>query len=88
MSLPIIKIEIEQMRHAIMHAFTEHQFQVSEEVERQLEHVIQNYNYEAAIRDAAYKAMDEAIKNYFGYGEGYQIIHSAINESLNKMFKK
>ena len=88
LQLPMIKLEIQEMKHAIMHHFTAYQSKLNDAVQEQLEKVIESYDYETAIVKAATECIDGAIESFFKYGEGRKIIAETLNEALIKTFKK
>lgn len=85
-SMPIIKLEIQEMQHQILHYFTLYQEEVSKAVREEIEKVIKNFDYEGAVREAANDVITGAIRNYFKYGKGQYIINQTIDEALNNLF--
>jgi len=87
MELPLIKLEIESMKHSILHHFGLYQAQLSDAVAAEIERVIGEYDYQGAVTKAAIEVLNGTIESFFRYGEGREIIQSAMNEALKKVFK-
>lgn len=83
-NMPIVRLELENMKYSVIHALSTHQEQISKLVEQQLNNVIDNFDYKSVVQKVASDALTEAIKNYFHYGEGYQTIVQAVKEALPK----
>ena len=84
--MPIIKLEIENMKYSILHYFNQHQERVSEAVAAQIEKVISSYDYEGAVLKATTEVLDGTIESFFKYGKGRTMIQDAIQEALEKTF--
>ena len=86
-SFPIIRLEIQEMKHAILHHFSVHQMNVSNAVAEQIEKVIAAYDYEGAVVKAATEVLDGAIESFFKFGAGREMIRDSLNVALTKAFK-
>lgn len=84
-NIPIIRLELERMKQTMLTAVSDYNNQISEAVKVQLEWAIENFDYEAAVREAANEAIKEAINSYFKYGEGRRLIDQTIDEALGKI---
>ena len=84
---PIIRLELQRMKQSMLtHLGIYHQG-ISDQVERYMENAIQTFDFEMAVGSATHDAIEEVINEYFKWGEGRRVIKSAIEDSLNQMFK-
>lgn len=60
-TLPLVRIEIDQMRHAIIHAMTRHFDDQKSSIEAQLEQIVKEFDFGAVIKAEADKALREQI---------------------------
>lgn len=86
--LPLIKLEIEQMKHQVYHHFVAYQERLTKQVKKMLEDAIENFDYESAVKEAAGEIIKNTIGYYFKYGDGRVIIESSLQNGLDKMFSK
>lgn len=82
--IPMVRLELQEMKYSVIHSLLTHQKQINELVEKQLNNVIENFDYESVVRQVASDALTKAIKEYFQYGDGYQTIIQAVKEALPK----
>jgi hypothetical protein len=88
MNLPIVRLEVEEMRHTILHHFSKYQSDLNEFVGQALKDVINNFNYADAVKKTAEPMIYEALEGYFKYGEGRSLIDSVISQTLKETFKE
>jgi hypothetical protein len=81
---PIVRLEIDDMKHQILHHLADYHGEVAAEIEKQIEYSIENFDFKEIVRECANKAIEEAIKSYFSYGGG----SSNIREALFQVFEK
>ena len=84
---PLVKLEVQEMKHQIMHYLAQHHSNVEVEVERQIEAAIANYNFEIKVQEAVWNAINESIKHYFSRGDGMIFVSNAVTETLNTLFQ-
>lgn len=77
-SLPIIRIEIEGMRHSILRALSEREVQMDKHVADALQRYVDSGELARTIDREISAAIERAIKenaeSYFRYGEGRKLI--------------
>ena len=83
---PLIKLEIESMKHAILHHFNSYQQDLSNCVKKEIESAIKNFDFASEVRKAVHQVISGTIDQYFKWGDGSKLISSAMNEALNKTF--
>lgn len=87
--IPEIKIEMQEMKLAIMRKLNACHSEISREVEKQMELAIEFFPFDTAVGKATNEAIQDAINSYFSYGGlGQQVIEDAINQAFDKMFRK
>ena len=84
---PQIKLEIQEMRHAIMHHFDAYQQEVSKEVNRMIAGAIKNYDFEAEVEKAVHSILTASIKESFAYGEGRKAVKASVEKALDNFLK-
>ena len=88
MQLPRIRIEVENMKYQIIHAFSSHNDEIERAVDEELTKAIQNYPFDVQIAKLANEVITEAIKSalqdFFIYGEGRKQIEELLKGIVNK----
>lgn len=88
-SIPVIRLEVEYMKHAILHAFTAHQLKIDTDLKEALERFCQPANIKAivgkAVDQTLKNAIESEIENFFLYGAGRATIAEAVKKRLEKM---
>ena len=90
MNIPIVKLELEHMRHSMMNAFMSH----SDEMQVLVQEAVDAYCTEEAlikeVRKHATNAVNQSIKEeldkFFLYGEGKEVIRKVLSEAFTKAF--
>lgn len=89
MSGPIIRLEIEQMRHTILHHLSQHNSRMEAAIAEQLRQVVQDFDYGKAVEKAAREAIDrvvrDAVSDFFVLGDGRKVIGEAVKAHLSQM---
>lgn len=88
MNVPIIKIEIEGMKHTIMHAMTQYIAQMDEDIQNAIERACKPEIIATIIEETARKEISQAVANevecFYKYGPGRTAIREAVVNSLLK----
>ena len=84
---PIVRLELQHMKQSIMHALMGYQEEISQSVAKQLEQVIETFDFEQAVENAARESIQDAINQYFKYGDGHEMIKSSVNKAMNDFFR-
>ena len=86
MKLPIIRLEVEGMKHSISVALMEHQIQMDEYVSKAIEEYCTPENIERVVMAASSLAINNALKEevekFFRYGNGRKAIATAVENIL------
>ena len=83
---PIIKLELDNMRQAILYSLAKYNNEIEKAVDEELKKVVENFDYENIVISIANEALKDAIESYFKYGEGRRTIEKSVNEALSKAF--
>jgi len=84
---PLIKLEIEEMKHSVLHHFNSYQQDLSKCVKQEIDRAINGFDFEGAVRESAHAVIKDAIESYFKYGEGRTALNEIVSEILNRLFK-
>lgn len=86
--VPLVKIELENMRQTVIVALSNYQGQISQNVNEQLKDIVNNFDFSKVVNDTATKVIEEAIRDaltsYFKYGDGRRVIETTISEMLKQ----
>jgi hypothetical protein len=78
MDMPIIRLEIEGMKHSIVTALAAHGGRVSKAVEAEIDHFLTTFDWSASVRSAMVPILNsliaDAVKRHFEYGEGRALV--------------
>lgn len=90
--LPKIRIEVENMKYQIIHAFSTHNDEIEKAVEEQLTKAIAEYPFESEINKVAVGVITDVIKDslldYFRYGPGRVLINDVVLQALGGLIKR
>lgn len=91
MNLPIIRMEVQQMKYTVQAMLAEHAAQMDQNIRQAVEAYCTPENLDRVIREAANSAMQAAIsdevKSFFGYtGDGRKVIRAAVLQRLDEMY--
>ena len=83
---PIIRIEVEAMRAAMVHAFSQQCLEIDQQFQVAIEVACQPDNVQRILSEAAARyikeAVDSEIKSYFLYGDGRKAIAAEVARML------
>ena len=90
--LPRIKIEIENMRYQIVHAFASHNDEIERAVDQELTRVIANYPFGAEVASIASQVLTQAIKHeieeFLLYGQGRKALSDVVDNLITSNLTK
>jgi|VirMetMinimDraft_7_1064189.scaffolds.fasta_scaffold327519_2 SpoVK/Ycf46/Vps4 family AAA+-type ATPase len=88
MNIPVIRLEIQNMKYAIQTALTQHAAQMDADIQAAVESYCTAENISRVVREAARSALQEAIRSevdkFFRYGNGREAVAAAVKESILK----
>src|SRR5690242_10711855 len=88
MSIPVVRLEIEYMKHSILQAFTEYSAKVDADVREAVERFCAPGNVKVIINKAVEQTLKHAIEaeieKFFQYGAGRHVIAEAVKTKLEK----
>ena len=91
-NLPIIKLEVQHMKHEILIALNKYQLQIDEYIDKELERICSSEYLQHFIAATVEKCVEEGIReeirNFFAYGKGRQAIADAVKERLERRIKE
>ena len=86
--LPTIRLEVEGIRHAIIHAFAESQFDMTDFVAAEVTAFCTPERVAQIVQSKAREVVDavirEEIDRFFRYGDGRTVIREAVNRLMEK----
>lgn len=87
-TMPVIRLEIEGMKHTIMHAMTQYMTQMDSDIQAAVERACKPENIsaliEATAREQIAKAVKYEIESFYSYGPGRKAIKEAVIKTLGK----
>lgn len=90
---PVVRLEVEGMRHTVMAAMTEYQAQIDADIRTAIDEHCSSENIQRVIKKTVQIEIDRAIENeissYFGYsGPGRKFIKEAVIKRIDSEFEK
>lgn len=89
--IPIIRLEIEGMKTAILTAFMENQLKLDSMLKDAVEKFCSPENVERIMNDAVNttlkKAIESEIDTFFRYGKGNVVLKEAVTNKLSEMYQ-
>jgi hypothetical protein len=88
-NIPIIRLEIEHMKHAMLHAFGDYQLQFDETLRKAVEVFCQPDNIDRIVTRQVNESLEQAIRdevdNFFRLGKGRAAIKAAVLARLEQV---
>jgi hypothetical protein len=85
-ALPIIQLTVQGMKHSILHALSEYETTVAEELRRAVEEWCQPENVERVVSRHVHQVLDAAVhdevERFYRRGEGAEVVREAIRRRL------
>jgi uncharacterized protein (DUF924 family) len=86
-NMPMIRLEVEGMKHTIMAALLDSKAQIDADIAAAVEAYCTDENISRVMREAVSSAMDRVLKDevrsFFQYGAGRATVRRAIADSLS-----
>ena len=91
MNIPIIRLEVQGMKHTLLTALSQHSVEMEASVQQAVENFCTEKNLTAIVNDAVKYEMDmavrEEVRNFFGFGKaGRRAVKEAILEHLKRTY--
>lgn len=87
-TIPIIRLEVEHMKHAIISAFNDTALQLDEAIRNAINAYCQPENIQHVVTTEVKRVLDEVIKaeikDFYQYGEGRKIVKDAVIKRLEE----
>jgi len=91
-SIPVVRLEVDYMKHAILHAFTEYSLKVDADVKAAVERFCTPENVmrivDEAVRTELRAAIEKEIHDFYAYGSGHQYIAGAVKKMLEERHER
>jgi t-SNARE complex subunit (syntaxin) len=88
MNLPVIRIEVERMRHSITTLLTEYQAQMDSYVRDAVDKFCEEDNLRAiigaSVNTELRRAIDDEIKTFYTDGEGRKVIREVVENVFSR----
>lgn len=86
MSIPVIRLEVERMKHSILAAFSEYQGKLDADLVAAVEAYCAPENIQAVIAREVQRVLDnvirEEVERFYRYGHGREVVKEAIRKVL------
>lgn len=87
MNIPIIRMEIQGLKHNIAMMISEHQLKLDEHVKDAVDQYCTDENIKKVVMEATINALNQVMKeeteSFFKYGEGRKAISESVKSILN-----
>lgn len=86
--VPLIRLEVEYMKHSIVHALSEYQVQMDQQLKVAVEKACSPENLQRVLDQEVRNTLDLAIKNeldhFFRFGDGKDVLRDAVNMAIKR----
>ena len=90
--IPIVRLEVEQMKHSILMACSEYAVQMDADIQAAVEEACKPEHISAVIRKYAHEEIDNAIKEeikqFYRYGDGRKVVKEVVGAMLSERLKE
>ncbi len=84
---PTIRIEVEGLKHTILHALEGHCEEINRYVEEGIDEALGSVNIQQIAKDEAEQCLKKSIKRYFDFGPGANAIREGVQEFIDSRLK-
>ncbi len=84
-AVPVIRLEVANLKHAIMHHMGIAGSDLSEAIGEKVDKAVADYPWDETVKKVVDESIRSALSRYFTYGEGYKAIEGAIDAALDQM---
>lgn len=84
----VLRLEIDYLKQSMIQHVQLRHLEVEQKIKSACDNFLASGQLEKIINDEFSKVVQEEIKNYFQYGEGYQSIREAVKTGFSKRMKK
>lgn len=81
--LCFLELNLEGMKHRMMHAFSAHAEDLKKEIETACELYVSSGRLQKQFNEALDKAVQEELDSFFSYGKGRETIKIAVTNLIN-----
>ena len=81
-ALPRIRLEVEQMKHAILAYIGANNSDLGEALKVEIERAIETYDWQGQVTKIVHEALTKHVADYFNYGAGRESVRAAVNEGF------
>lgn len=86
MNIPMIRLELDGMKYAIISAFNQHQAQQDANVRAAVDAYCSGGNLQqvlnTAVRETLNRVIKDEVENFYRYGEGRELVKKLVQERL------
>ncbi|MBM5575853.1 hypothetical protein [Deefgea sp. CFH1-16] len=86
-AMPLIRLEVEGMKHTICVALQQHLLQMDEQIKASVDAICQPDHIAKIIEETASReiktAIESEVRNFYNYGKGREAIKEAVNKALD-----
>lgn len=83
-AIPIIRIEIEHMKHSIISHIGALHSDLGEALSVEIEKALANYDWQGQVTKIVHDAITKQIAWHFNHGDGKDMVESAVAEGFDK----
>ena len=82
----MVRLTLERMEASILHAFSEYEVQLDDDIRRAVAEYCQPENIKRVIADHVKRSLDATIKEevdrFYRYGKGREVVRRALEETI------
>jgi hypothetical protein len=87
---PIIRFEVEHLKHCILHAFSEYALSFDKDIKEAINRFCKPENIQRIMNEAVRETMEQAIndevQSFFRFGKGREVIKKVITKNLEESY--
>ena len=87
-AMPILRMEVEGMKAAIMSHLGIHGSELGEALSREVDKAIAEYDWLGEVKRITHAVLTDRIHSYFKYGEGAKAVEKAVAEGFDAVTGK
>ena len=84
-AVPLIRLEIENLKHAIIRHMGAVGSELGERLSEQIDKAIEEYPWEEQVKKITHEAIDDTIERYFKHGHGMTVLYRVLDDSIRGM---
>ena len=89
LNIPILTLELREMRHTIHHMLSDRMTGINDAIQAQVDATLDPANVKRIVEEVVSREIDaqlkESVRHYYSYGKGAEALRAGVTEALDSL---